>query len=48
MVVELVGAYPVHDDLGVWSDEKVERRAERAVALVSLRQSVGRYLRRLR
>ena len=44
VVVELVGANPVHDYLGVWGDKEVERRAVWAVALVSLRKSVGRYL----
>src|ERR671910_3660837 len=42
MMVELVGAYSVHDYLGVGSDEKVEGRAIGTLALVGFRQCVGR------
>src|SRR5215218_6697694 len=42
MVVELVGAYPVHDDLGIGSDEKVEGRAIGTVAFVGFGQRPGR------
>src|SRR5215203_5260456 len=34
VMVELVGAYPVHDDLGFRGDKEVERRCVGAVALV--------------
>src|SRR5215203_5753419 len=38
-MVELVGAYPVHHDLGVGGHEEVERRAVGTVTLVCVGQS---------
>ena len=45
-MVELIGAYPVQDYLGLGDDEEVERRTAGAVALVGFGQSIGRYLQR--
>ena len=44
VMVELIGAYPVHDYLGLGGDEEVKRRTAGTVAPVGLGQSVGPYL----
>jgi hypothetical protein len=46
VMVELIGAYPVHDDLGVGGDEEVQGGAVRTITLVGFGQRLGGYLQR--